>query len=83
MTNHYDSHPDELQAFPAQAIFSAKSGVNHLGFPDGTEVDASREFMPCGQGVGAIDSLVPAAELVHAMVAQAQETIERLMGARR
>ena len=82
-TNHYDSHPDELQPFPAQAVFSAKAGVNHLGFPDGTEVDSSREFMPCGQGVGAIDSLVPAADLVHAMIAQAEETIERLMSARR
>ena len=82
-TNHYDSHPGELQPFPAQAVFSARAGVNHLGFPDGTEVDASREFMPCGQGVGAIDSVVPAADLVHAMISQAEETIERLMGARR
>jgi enoyl-[acyl-carrier protein] reductase II len=82
-TNHYDSHPEELQSFPAQAVFSAKAGVNHLGFPDGAEVDASREFMPCGQGVGAIDSLIPAAEIVRTMVAEAEETIERLMGARR
>jgi enoyl-[acyl-carrier protein] reductase II len=82
-TNHYDTHPEELKSFPAQAVFSAKSGVNHLGFPDGAEVDASREFMPCGQGVGAIDSLVPAAELVRAMVEEAEGTIERLIGARR
>jgi enoyl-[acyl-carrier protein] reductase II len=82
-TNHYDTHPDELQPFPAQAIASAKAGVNHLGFPDGTEVDATREFMPCGQGVGAIDSLIPAAELLRSMVAEAEATIERLMGARR
>jgi enoyl-[acyl-carrier protein] reductase II len=82
-TNHYDTHPDELQPFPAQAIASAKAGVNHLGSPDGTEVDATREFMPCGQGVGAIDSLVPAADVLRSMVAEAEETIERLMGARR
>ncbi|MEY2444995.1 MAG: hypothetical protein QOE00_1575, partial [Ilumatobacteraceae bacterium] len=50
---------------------------------DGTEVDEHREFMPCGQGVGAIDSLIPAAELVSAMVAEAERTIDRLMGARR
>ena len=31
---------------------------NHLGFPDEFTVDASREFMPCGQGVGAIHELV-------------------------
>jgi enoyl-[acyl-carrier protein] reductase II len=82
-TNHYDSHPEELQPFPAQAIASSKAGVNHLGYPDGTEVDASREFMPCGQGVGAIDTLVPAADLVQSMVAEAEAAIERLIGARR
>jgi enoyl-[acyl-carrier protein] reductase II len=82
-TNHYDEHPEELQPFPAQVVVSSKAGVNHLGFPDGTEVDATREFMPCGQGVGAIDSLIPAAELVRTMVAEAEQTIERLMGARR
>ncbi len=80
-TNHYDSHPEELQPFPAQAIASSKAGVNHLGYPDGTEVDASREFMPCGQGVGAIDTLMPAADLVQSMVAEAEAAIERLIGA--
>src|SRR3954468_13425466 len=43
-TNHYDQHPELLQPFPAQAIESARAGVNHLGFPDGTQVDASKEF---------------------------------------
>jgi enoyl-[acyl-carrier protein] reductase II len=82
-TNYYDAHPEELQSFPAQAIHSMKAGANHLGAADGTEVDEHREFMPCGQGVGAIDSLIPAAELVSAMVAEAERTIDRLMGARR
>ena len=82
-TNYYDTHPEELQAFPAQAIRSMKAGANHLGAPDGTEVDEVREFMPCGQGVGAIDSLIPAAELVSEMVAEAERTIDRLIGARR
>ena len=39
--------------------------------------------MPCGQGVGAIDSLIPAGDLVRSMVAEAERTIERLLGARR
>src|SRR4051812_26407865 len=82
-TNHFDAHPEELQPFPAQAVASAKAGANHLGFPDGTQVDASKEFMPCGQGVGAIDTLIPAAELVNRMVAEAERAIERLVGARR
>jgi enoyl-[acyl-carrier protein] reductase II len=82
-TNHYEQHPDELEKFPQQAIASAKAGVNHLGFPDGTEVEVRREFMPCGQGVGAIDSLVPAAELVQLMMAEAERTIDRITSVRR
>jgi enoyl-[acyl-carrier protein] reductase II len=81
-TNHFEQHPEELLPFPAQAAASARAGVNHLGFPTGTEVDASREFMPCGQGVGAMDTLVPAAELVRQMLAEAERTIDRLTSLR-
>ena len=82
-TNYYDQHPDELQPFPAQAVASMKAGANHLGAPTGTKVDVEREFMPCGQGVGAIDELVPAAELVRRVVAEAERTLERLAAVRR
>jgi enoyl-[acyl-carrier protein] reductase II len=57
--------------------------VNHLGAEDGTVVDVTREFMPAGQGVGAIGSLVPASELVEAMVREAERTIERIAAVRR
>jgi enoyl-[acyl-carrier protein] reductase II len=82
-TNHYDQHPELLQPFPAQAIESTRAGVNHLGAEDGTVVDVAREFMPAGQGVGAIDSLVPAGELVAAMVREAERTMERIAAVRR
>ena len=82
-TNHFDQHPDELQPFPMQAVASSKAGVNHLGFPSGTDVDVSKEFMPCGQGVGAITDLVPAAELVQQMMAEAERTIDRIASVRR
>ena len=82
-TNHFDEHPDELQPFPMQAVASSKAGVNHLGFPSGTDVDVSKEFMPCGQGVGAITDLVPAAELVQQMMAEAERTIDRIASVRR
>ena len=39
--------------------------------------------MPCGQGVGAIDELVPAGDLVAQMVAEAERTIDRLAAVRR
>ena len=82
-TNYYDQHPDELQPFPAQAVASMKAGANHLGAPTGTKVDVEREFMPCGQGVGAISELVPAGELVRRVVAEAERTLERIAAVRR
>ncbi len=82
-TNHYDKHPEELQPFPMQAVASMKAGVNHLGAPDGTEVDVAQEFMPAGQGVGAITSLVPAGQIVTDMVAEAERTMERIAAVRR
>jgi enoyl-[acyl-carrier protein] reductase II len=76
-TQYYDEHPDELQPFPAQAIAAAKAGANHLGASDGTASDPAREFFPCGQGVGAIDELVPAGDLVRRIVEEAEHALTR------
>jgi enoyl-[acyl-carrier protein] reductase II len=81
-TNHFEANPADLP-FPAQAIASMKAGANHLGAPTGTDCDVTKEFMPAGQGVGAIHELVPAAEIVRAMVAEAEQVIERVAGVRR
>ena len=82
-TNHFEEHPDELQPFPAQAGVSVRAGVNHLGYESGTVVEANKEFMPAGQGVGAIHELIPAGDIVRSMVAEAQRTIDRLISVRR
>ena len=82
-TQHFDDHPEELQPFPQQAIASGKAGVNHLGFPSGTVVDVNQEFMPCGQGVGAIHELTPAGDLLREMMAEAERTIDRIASVRR
>jgi len=81
-TNHFESNPDELQPFPQQAFVSAKAGVNHLGYPSGTSVEISKEFMPAGQGVGAINELIPAGDIVRSMVIEAEAAIERLISVR-
>jgi enoyl-[acyl-carrier protein] reductase II len=81
-TQHYDEHPDELQPFPAQVAVSAKAGANHLGAPDGTPTDPRLEFYPCGQGVGGIDSLEPAGEIVRRLVAEAEAVVDRLAAVR-
>jgi enoyl-[acyl-carrier protein] reductase II len=81
-TNHFEQNPDELKPFPQQAGASARAGVNHLGSPSGTAVDVDKEFMPAGQGAGAINELIPAGDIVRSMVAEAERAIDRLMALR-
>ncbi len=77
-TRHYEKSPTELQAFPQQAVASMQAGVNHLGYPSGTEVDTSREFYPAGQGVGSINDVIPAGELVRRIVDEAAAVLARV-----
>lgn len=76
-TEEHERDPSRVQPFPAQVVASMQAGVNHLGFPDGTEVDPSREFYPAGQGVGGVDAIVPAGELVERFVREAEVAIGR------
>jgi enoyl-[acyl-carrier protein] reductase II len=82
-TEEHERDPSRLQPFPAQFVASMQAGVNHLGFPEGTEVDESREFYPAGQGVGGVDSIVPAGELVERFVREAEAAIGRTSSALR
>src|SRR3954464_3003410 len=78
--NYFEEHPDELQPFPAQAGRAMRDGVFHLGADETAAVDTEREFMPAGQGVGAIEALVPAADLVQQFVADAEAALSRVGG---
>ena len=72
-TQYYDEHPEELRPFPEQLLVSTTGGFLHL--PEGDEaqgVDPARECYPAGQGVGAIHEIVPAADLVHRFVTEAE-----------
>ena len=81
-TQYWEEHLDEIQPFPAQFIRSMNEGANHLGAGPDTEVDPDREFWPAGQGVGAIDELVPAGELVRRFVAEAEAVLDRVSSLR-
>jgi enoyl-[acyl-carrier protein] reductase II len=59
-----------------------EDGANHLGAGPDTEVDPEREFWPAGQGVGAIDELIPAGDLVRQFVAEAEAVFERVSAKR-
>ncbi len=78
-TRYYDEHPSELDPFPAQLGKSIKQGAFHLGGGEGTPgVDPDRECYPTGQGVGAIQTLIPAASIVAQMVEQAEHVLGQL-----
>src|SRR5579875_2142823 len=78
-TDYWESHPDELQKFPFQAVRAANDGVFHLGGDESTPgVDPERECFPAGQGAGRIGSVVPAAEVVRTVVEEAEAVLARL-----
>ena len=71
------------EPFPGQVIRSMTDGANHLGGDEQTEgVDPDREFMPAGQGIGAIHGLVPAGDLVRRFVAEAEAALDRVASLR-
>ncbi len=77
-TRYWEENPGDLQPFPLQFLRSLEDGVNHLGLDENApDVDPTREFFPAGQGAGAIDSLVPAGELVERFVAEAEAVLGR------
>ena len=74
-TQHFEDHPEELKRFPEQVGVSVGAGANHMGAPPEVEVDPKREFMPAGQGVGAVRELVPAGDLVLQIVREAERVV--------
>ena len=81
--SEFERHPERLKKFPEQAIVSSQAGVNHMGWPMAQDIDPSNEFMPCGQGVGAIRSLVPAGDIVRSIVAEAERVVDAMQRVRR
>jgi len=82
-TKHYEQHPEELKPFPDQLVVASAEGILHLPQGDEAEgVDPDRECYPAGQGVGAIDELVPAGDLVRRFVDEAEAALARSDAAR-
>ena len=64
-------------------LASINDGVLHLPTgPDDPDVDPSRECYPSGQGVGAIDALIPAGELVGRLMAETEAALARIAALR-
>lgn len=82
-TRDFDESGAKPEPFPGQVLKSMNEGANHLGGDENTEdIDPDREFFPAGQGAGAIHDLVPAADLVARIVADAEATIDRMAALR-
>jgi enoyl-[acyl-carrier protein] reductase II len=78
-TERYELDPTLVKKFPDQLAVSIGEGTFHLGGDESTlGVDPRREAYPAGQAVGAIDTLIPAGELVNQIVEQAASILRRL-----
>lgn len=78
-TDEFEMAGGVAEPFPGQFLKSLQDGANHLGGDESTEgVDPDREFMPAGQGAGAIAELVPAGELVERFVREAEAVLDRV-----
>src|SRR5262245_54866950 len=76
-TQYVEEHPEELRPFPEQMGRAVAANALHLGGDQSTPVDPNKECYPSGQGVGAIDELIPAGDLVRQIVDQAEHAIVR------
>jgi len=80
-TSYIEEHPEELRPFPEQMARAVAANALHLGGDDETPIDRKKECYPSGQGVCAIEALVPAGELVHRIVDEAEHALARAAAA--
>ncbi|MGH7288650.1 MAG: nitronate monooxygenase, partial [Myxococcota bacterium] len=74
----WERRPTEIRKFPEQMAISAREDVlTALRGPD-SEVDATRDCMPCGQGAGAISELLSCREIIERTLREAEAVIGRL-----
>jgi enoyl-[acyl-carrier protein] reductase II len=76
-TQYVEEHPEELRPFPEQMMLAARANALHLGGDENSDVDPDKECYPAGQGVGAIDALIPAGDLVRQIVEEAERALQR------
>ena len=75
-TKAFEADGGVPEPFPMQVVKTMQEGANHLGGDPTTEgVDPDKEFWPAGQGVGSINEIVPAGELVQRFVREAEDAL--------
>ncbi len=82
-TRFLEEHPEELARFPDQIGRSMSDGAMHLGAPPATDgIDPAKECYAAGQALGGIHEVVPAGDLVHRFVEEAERGLDRLASLR-
>lgn len=80
-TRYYEEHPDEVRKPSHQIVHAVKSNALNLGRgPDHPGIDPSKEGFLCGQAVGAIKSIPPAADIVRDMTETAARVLTQHPG---
>lgn len=74
----WEKRPQDIKAFPAQAMMSSQAGV--MGGIGGQieGLDINRSAFAMGQGSGAIHDVRPAREIIREMIAEAEDVIARM-----
>jgi enoyl-[acyl-carrier protein] reductase II len=72
----WERRAGEIRPFPAQMLASTQERV--MNYVDDAQVDPERTCMPAGQGVGALDEILPAREIVARVLAEAEAVMGRL-----
>lgn len=74
----WESRPQDIKPFPEQAMISARADVlgGIAAKVDG--LDRARDCLPMGQGAGGVHAVVPAAQVVQEILAEAKATISAM-----
>jgi enoyl-[acyl-carrier protein] reductase II len=78
----WESRPEDIQAFPMQAMVSSRAGV--MGGIGGQieGLDADKSCFAMGQSAGGVHGILPAAEIVRRIMAEAETAIDRVSALR-
>ena len=78
----WETRPGDIQPFPQQAMLSSRAGV--MGGIGGQVegLDADRSCFAMGQSAGGVRDVLPAAEIVARIMAEAEASIDRVSALR-
>jgi enoyl-[acyl-carrier protein] reductase II len=87
-TNEYildwESRPDEIQAFPMQAVHSVQTDVigGIGGVTDEARLDGNKSCFAMGQSAGGVKEILPVKDIVDQIMMDAEAAISRVAGLR-